>query len=114
MRDNENSRSAENAPTRRQVISGAAIAIGSLAAGANLWASPQQAMKEVPGTDANKTRTSLHQEIDLKASAQRIYDVLLDGKQFSAFSGMPAEIDRGGRQCGTAPIFAISVGILFQ
>jgi activator of HSP90 ATPase len=28
-----------------------------------------------------------------EASPQRIYEALLDSKQFAAFSGMPAEID---------------------
>jgi activator of HSP90 ATPase len=33
--------------------------------------------------------------VDFKASPERIYEVLLDAKQFSAFSGgRPAEIDR--------------------
>lgn len=35
----------------------------------------------------------IHQEIDFKASPQRIYQALLDAKQFAAFSGRPAEID---------------------
>jgi activator of HSP90 ATPase len=38
-------------------------------------------------------RTSLQQEIDFKAGAQRVYDALLDSKQFSALSGEPAQID---------------------
>ena len=36
----------------------------------------------------------IHQEIDFKASPQRIYEALLDAKQFAAFSGRPAEINR--------------------
>src|SRR5438309_1234443 len=35
----------------------------------------------------------IHQEIDFKASPQRIYEALLDAKQFAAFSGRPAEIN---------------------
>jgi activator of HSP90 ATPase len=80
--------------TRRRIISGIAVALGSLAIGFDSWGKPhQQAMKEAPSTAANQARTSLHQEIDFKASAQRIYEVLLDSKQFAAFSGMPADID---------------------
>jgi len=38
---------------------------------------------------------SIHQEIILKASASRIYEALLDSKEFSAFTGgAPAEINR--------------------
>ena len=33
-------------------------------------------------------------EIELNASPQRVYDALLDAKQFSALTGAPAEIDR--------------------
>jgi activator of HSP90 ATPase len=50
-------------------------------------------MKEKPSTDANQARTSLHQEIDLKAAPQRIFGVLLDSRQFAAFTGMAAKID---------------------
>ena len=37
---------------------------------------------------------AIHKEVDFKASPQRVYEALLDAKQFSAFSGAPAEIDR--------------------
>jgi activator of HSP90 ATPase len=80
--------------TRRQALAGVAIAVGGLAARSNLWGqTPQQPMQEAPGTAANRSRTFLHQEVDVKATPQRIYDVLLDSKQFAAFTGMPAEID---------------------
>jgi len=36
---------------------------------------------------------SIHQEVDFKASPQRVYEALTDAKHFSAFSGgLPAEI----------------------
>ena len=81
--------------TRRQLIAGVATAFGGLAAGRNVWAQTrqQQNVKEAPSTAANQARTSLHQEIELKASPQRIYEILLDSKQFAAFTGMPANID---------------------
>ena len=83
-----------NTPTRRQVIAGVAIAFGGLAAGSEILGQAQQPqMQEAPSTAANQTRTFLHQEIDLKASAQRIYDVLLDSKQFAAVTGLAAQID---------------------
>ncbi|HEX5281016.1 MAG TPA: SRPBCC family protein [Micropepsaceae bacterium] len=42
---------------------------------------------------------AIHQEIEFNASPQRVYTALLDGKQFSAFTGAPAEIesDAGGK-----------------
>jgi activator of HSP90 ATPase len=36
--------------------------------------------------------TPIHQEIDYKASPQRIYEALLDSKQFAAFTASPAKI----------------------
>src|SRR5271169_6913375 len=80
--------------TRRQAIAGIGIMFGSLAAGPKVWGRTQsQTMKEAPGTAANRLRTSLHQEVDFKASPQRIYEALLDSKQFAACTGMSAEID---------------------
>jgi len=84
-----------NPVTRRQLIAGVVVAYGSLAAGNKVWGKTQQpAMNEAPGTAADQKRTFLHQEIDFKASAQRIYDALLDSKQFASLTAMSAEIDR--------------------
>jgi activator of HSP90 ATPase len=80
-------------PTRRQVIGGIALTFGSLAASSKAWAKAQQPMKVAPSTEANRSRTFLHQEVDFKATPQRIYEVLLDSKQFAACTGMSAEID---------------------
>lgn len=80
-------------PSRRRVVAGIAMAFGSLAAGSELWAKTPQQMQEAPSTAANRTRTFLHQEVDFKASPQRIYEALLDSKQFAAFTGLSAAID---------------------
>lgn len=80
--------------TRRQAISGMAVVLGSLAAGSKVFGQTEPpAMKEVPGTAANQTRTSLHQELAFRANPSRIYGALLDAKQFAVFTGSPAEID---------------------
>jgi activator of HSP90 ATPase len=80
--------------TRRQAIAGLGIALGSMAAGPTAWGkAQQQTMKEMPGTEANRLRTSIHQEVDFKTSPERIYGALLGSKQFASFTGMPAEID---------------------
>jgi activator of HSP90 ATPase len=79
---------------RRQLIAGVAISAASLAGSPNLRAMPStQAISEKPAPSANPTRTSLHQETDFKAAPARIYDILLDSKQFAACTGMPAGID---------------------
>jgi activator of HSP90 ATPase len=79
---------------RRQAIAATAMTFGSLAAASRVWGnSQQQPIKEAPAKPANQKRTSLHQEVDFHSTPQRIYEVLLDSKQFAACTGMPAEID---------------------
>jgi activator of HSP90 ATPase len=93
LRDGINPLGPLHAFSRRQAIAGIAITLGTLAAATKLWGSAQEPVKEIPSTPANAKRTSLHQEVDLKASAQRIYEVLLDSKQFNACTSLAAEID---------------------
>jgi len=37
---------------------------------------------------------TIHQEIDFNATPQKLYEALLNSKQFAEFSGRPAEINR--------------------
>jgi len=37
---------------------------------------------------------AIRKAVDLEASPQRVYEALLDSRQFSAFSGAPAQIER--------------------
>jgi activator of HSP90 ATPase len=37
---------------------------------------------------------TIHQQIDFNATPQQLYEALLDAKQFTEFSGRPAEINR--------------------
>jgi activator of HSP90 ATPase len=88
--------------TRRRAMGAAAATIAFPAAGLRALAQqPAQApiMEEKPTTGPNATRTSLHQEIELDAAPDRIFNVLMDSKLFAAFTGMPATIDpsAGGR-----------------
>jgi activator of HSP90 ATPase len=79
-------------PTRRHAIAAIATSIGALAAAPLARAQAQQ--PEKPSTEAHQALTAIHYEIDFKASPQRLYEAILDQKQFAAFSGMPATIDR--------------------
>ncbi len=114
MTASNNDGTLAGSPTRRRAMAGMAVALGSLAAVPVLLGKPQQTMSEAPSTGAEALPTYLHQEIEIKATAQRVYDALLDSKQFAAFTGLPAEISReaGGAfsfiwrldrwpQCGT-------------
>ena len=109
MNERQNSVPLAGSSTRRQVIAGLGITLGSLAAGSMVRAKAQQpTMKEIPSTDANRLRTSLHQEVDFKASPERIYGAILDSKQFAGFTGMSAEIDP--KPGGAFTIFGTLVG----
>jgi activator of HSP90 ATPase len=84
--------------TRRRALAGAAAGIAlSISRFPALGQQPapaqQPTMDQKPSTAANAMRTSLHQEIELNAAPERIFSVLLDSKQFAAFTGMPATID---------------------
>lgn len=77
-------------PTRREAVLaliGSGILMGRRAG------AQQPGMQQAPATPANQARTSLHQEIELEAGPQRIFDLLIDSKLFAAFTGMPATID---------------------
>jgi activator of HSP90 ATPase len=85
---------SSNIPTRRQIIAGSAIGLcGLTVLGA-------RSVAQGAATDLAKSKTivatrAIHQEEDLKAAPHRIYEALLDSKQFTAFSGgRAAEIDR--------------------
>ena len=51
-------------------------------------------MPELLKTGAPLKSITIHQEVDFKVSPEMFYEALLDTKQFSAFSGRPAEINR--------------------
>jgi activator of HSP90 ATPase len=94
MSERENSNALVAAPTRRKLIVGVAVALGGLVS-SPAWGKAQEnqeKIKEAQSIGVEGLLTYLHQEIDIKANRQRIYDALLDSKQFTAFSGAPAEI----------------------
>ena len=82
-----------NVVSRRQAIAGIMIAFGSMAVASRSMGDAPEAMVEAPATKENQARTSIHQEVAFEASPQRIYEALLDSKQFATFTGLPAEID---------------------
>ena len=68
--------------TRRQAVTSSAMALGSLAL-AGRAASQDKPAK----TGEVITVNAIHQEEDFAASPQRIYEALLDARQFTDFSG---------------------------
>src|SRR5271169_1044431 len=79
MTDQTNLRTSIDTFSRRQIIAGSAIGMGSpaIATAANESAKKQTII----------TTRAIHQEEDFKAAPKRIYEALLDSKQFTAFSG---------------------------
>jgi activator of HSP90 ATPase len=92
----ENLQSAEGKEaTRRQLLAGGATALGGLVLAARMaQAGGQEELAKAPSSEANKLRTTIHQEVEFHAAPPQIYEALLDSKQFAAFTGMPAEIQR--------------------
>ncbi|HXC56227.1 MAG TPA: SRPBCC domain-containing protein [Rhizomicrobium sp.] len=78
----------QDGPARREVLAGTVLALGGMMSGARAETAPDG------DTPATHGRTSLHQDIDFDVVPHRIYDALLDDKQFAAFTGLPAKIDR--------------------
>jgi activator of HSP90 ATPase len=81
--------------TRRQLMTGGTMALAGLASAQTQEApgGPSEPKNIVPAR-------AIHQEEDYKSSPQKIYEALLDAKQFSAMTGVPgAEIQPvvGGR-----------------
>jgi activator of HSP90 ATPase len=91
MNENKKQVTPASKQTRRQAVAG--IAIGIVACARGFAQNPQPSMNQVPSTTPNSKRTSLRQEVDLKATPQRIYQALLSSKDFAAYTGAPAEID---------------------
>jgi activator of HSP90 ATPase len=91
MSDSETVRQPGRATTRREILArGAAGLAGCIATARGLEA--QQGMTEKRSTGEEAKITALHQELDFKAEPPRIYEILLDSKQFAAFTGSAAEI----------------------
>ena len=99
MSERKNSIALDHAPTRRQVIAGAAMALGGAALGSGeAWAGAEG--------EISRTAESIHQKPVFKASRKRVYEALTDTKQFDkviqlgvamksmAPGGKPTEISR--------------------
>ena len=77
---------------RKYKILGISITLAMV--GTACGSAAQKSAAETLSTGAQLKSITIHQEVDFKASPQRVYEALLDTKQFNAFSAMPAEINR--------------------
>jgi activator of HSP90 ATPase len=93
MSDRNNLAALANGPTRRQWIAGVAVAFGGLSLGsAEAWAGAEDGI--------SRTAESIHQEAVFKASRKRVYEALLDTKQFDKviqLSGVMKSMPPGGK-----------------
>jgi activator of HSP90 ATPase len=78
-------------PTRRRVL--ASFAASLVAAPLTRLHAQQASMEEKPSIPAHQALTAIHYQIDFAASPQRLYQAILDQKQFAAFTGLAATID---------------------
>lgn len=86
MSDRRNQYGPPNSPTRRQVIAGIGMTVGGLVLGLP---------KAQAATDEGISRTaeSIHHENVFKASSNRVYDALIDTKQFNEVTKISAAKD---------------------
>jgi activator of HSP90 ATPase len=78
---------AAHLPTRREAIAGIGIWV-ALPGGAQRLAG-----EDKPATKTNASRTSLHFDLEFAAPPRLLYGALLDQKQFTVLTGLPATID---------------------
>ena len=83
--------------TRRQVISGGAVAIGILALGSGgTWAAVEEGI--------SRAEEAIHQEPVFKANRKRVYEALTDASQFAKVVELSAAMKSGGMKTGAAPV----------
>jgi activator of HSP90 ATPase len=80
--------------TRRDFNVGLATLFPLLGIARFSFASAAVSATLVPDDGISRTAESIHQEITFKTSPKRFYEALLDEKQFTKLSGVPAEISR--------------------
>jgi len=93
MSDRNNLAALAPGQTRRQLIAGVAISFGGLALGStDAWAGAEDVI--------SRTAESIHQEAVFKASRKRVYEALIDTKQFDKviqLSGVMKSMPPGGK-----------------
>jgi len=83
------------APTRRQILASAAVALGALAlTSGQVWAAAEE--------EISHTAESIHQEAVFKANRKRVYEALTDTKQFDKIIRLSPEM-QAGKSFGTTP-----------
>jgi len=90
MKNIVDSITSNNTPNR--LLRGAAVGMSAIAIAASSQALATDAAQAPSSSIPDKLKTALHQEIEINATPQRVYEVLLGSKQFTTLTGMPAKI----------------------
>ena len=107
MSERKNSSGLVDAPTRRQLIAGVAVAFGGLTIGSAMgWAGAQE--------EISHTAESIHQEPVFKASRKRVYEALTDAKQFDKVIQMSGAVKSGMAKAPNPPEISREAGGAFS
>ena len=88
MNDGTNLAVLTNEPTRRHAVVGIAVAFGGLAlASTKAWAGVEE--------EISHSAESIHQEVVFKASRKRVYEALVDTKQFNKVVELSGAVQPG-------------------
>jgi len=94
-----------NGPSRREAMIGAVIALGGAALGGVALGGTAQSPAAAGGAaaedDVSHTAEAIHQEVVFKASRKRVYDALMDTKQFDKVIQLSGAMQ--AMSLGTAP-----------
>jgi activator of HSP90 ATPase len=78
----------------KHTLIGTAIFTVAAAMATSFGCTGAKAEQQDSSRNAPPQSITIHQEVDFAAPPQRLYEALLDSKQFAALSGAPAEISR--------------------
>jgi activator of HSP90 ATPase len=107
MKERMNLTAPATAPTRRQLISRGGIAVGGLAMGSkSVWAQA--------GEEISRTAESIHQEPVINASRKRVYEALIDVRQFNEITKIAAAADPAISREKSPTVISLDVGGAFS
>jgi uncharacterized protein YndB with AHSA1/START domain len=96
-----------SAPTRRQMIAGAAVAFGWLSIGSVMgWTAAEE--------EISRTAEAIHHEPIFKASRKRVYEALTDAKQFDKVIQLSGEVKSGMVKAPNPPEISREAGGAFS
>lgn len=93
---------AAEAPTRRQLVTGAVLFAGLHAAPISAWTDPEDGISH--------RAESIHQEPVFQASRKRVYEALMDAKRFGQVEQLSAAMQSGASRGNESTAISRQVG----